>query len=196
MVSLLPQTLGGGRDNIWNILYNRFFSYPSVDPNRHPLLRHCLKEKPNRILEIGFGDGETSVKINNISNPHRHVVVDIFDEYLDIKQEAGKKWDNVEKLIDKVEFKVGDSREILPKLNGPFDLIFIDGNHSYEFVKKDWENTKNLIHKKSVVFFHDYGNTDGVTKCFDKISDKYNKNVIETKFGNPSFGVIKPRSSL
>jgi len=45
-------------------------------------------------------------------------------------------------------------------LEQKFDLIFIDGNHTYDFVKKDTENIfKHLVHKNSIVVWHDYAYT-------------------------------------
>ncbi len=53
----------------------------------------------------------------------------------------------------------GDSRKFdFKKLNRKFDLIFIDGDHHYEFIKSDTENIfRYLVHDKSVVVWHDYG---------------------------------------
>lgn len=42
-------------------------------------------------------------------------------------------------------------------LNQKFDLIFIDGNHNFEFVKNDTEKIfEHLIHDKSIIVWHDY----------------------------------------
>ena len=42
-------------------------------------------------------------------------------------------------------------------LNKRFDLIFIDGNHKYNFVKNDTQKVfKHLTHKDSIVVWHDY----------------------------------------
>lgn len=42
-------------------------------------------------------------------------------------------------------------------LNKKFDLVFIDGDHSYEMVKHDTEKVfQNLLHDESVVVWHDY----------------------------------------
>lgn len=53
----------------------------------------------------------------------------------------------------------GDSRSFdFAQLNRKFDLIFIDGDHHYDFVKSDTENIfRHLVHDKSIVIWHDYG---------------------------------------
>lgn len=47
---------------------------------------------------------------------------------------------------------------------GHIDLLFIDGDHSYDGVKADWESYKGFLVKGSVVVFHDYGWAQGVQK--------------------------------
>ena len=42
-------------------------------------------------------------------------------------------------------------------LDKKYDLIFIDGDHHYESIKKDTENVfAHLLHDKSIVVWHDY----------------------------------------
>ncbi len=42
-------------------------------------------------------------------------------------------------------------------LNQKFDLVFIDGDHHFESVKKDTENVfAHLVHENSIVVWHDY----------------------------------------
>jgi hypothetical protein len=42
-------------------------------------------------------------------------------------------------------------------LNMKFDLIFIDGDHHYDFVKNDTQKVfTHLVHDSSVVVWHDY----------------------------------------
>lgn len=42
-------------------------------------------------------------------------------------------------------------------LNKKFDLIFIDGNHHYDFVKNDTEKIfKHLMHENTIIVWHDY----------------------------------------
>ena len=40
--------------------------------------------------------------------------------------------------------------------HGKIDLIFIDGNHSYQFVKSDTENALKMLSPKGVIVWHDY----------------------------------------
>ena len=48
------------------------------------------------------------------------------------------------------------------KLDCKFDLIFIDGNHSFEYVKSDTIKVfKHLVHSKSIVVWHDLLGLDG-----------------------------------
>jgi hypothetical protein len=44
------------------------------------------------------------------------------------------------------------------------DVLFIDGDHSYEGVKADWDAYKSFLEPGSIVIFHDYGWADGVKK--------------------------------
>jgi predicted O-methyltransferase YrrM len=47
------------------------------------------------------------------------------------------------------------------------DVLFIDGDHSFEGVKRDWELYKKFLKKGSIVVFHDYGWADGVKKVVE-----------------------------
>ena len=53
----------------------------------------------------------------------------------------------------------GDSMSFaFGQLQKKFDLIFIDGDHHYDFVKSDTEKVfRHLVHEKSIVVWHDYG---------------------------------------
>jgi predicted O-methyltransferase YrrM len=47
-------------------------------------------------------------------------------------------------------------RRVLDILSGnKLDLLFIDGDHSYEGVKKDYETYSTLVRKGGVIAFHD-----------------------------------------
>ena len=61
----------------------------------------------------------------------------------------------------------GVSVEVVDKIcqhTDRLDLLFIDGDHSYEGVKRDWDAYKKFLAKGSVVAFHDIGWAEGVKR--------------------------------
>ena len=93
------------------------------------------------------------------------------------------------------------------QLNRKFDMIFIDGDHSYDAVKKDTENAfKILKDDNSIIVWHDYGrsynleNWNTIAAMIDGApEDKRNKiyhisNTICSIFTNQKFftGFSKP----
>lgn len=112
-----------------------------------------FKTKIKRFLLIGYLDGFTDAVLNKFFLFDEIVAVDTF-------QESGSG----DLLRANMKFKnltliCGDSTSERVKANfgkfAPYDLIFIDGNHSYEFVKKDYENTKDLVRKNGIIALHD-----------------------------------------
>jgi predicted O-methyltransferase YrrM len=63
------------------------------------------------------------------------------------------------KELDNVIQLRGDSRHFaFDQLHQTFDLIFIDGDHHYDALRKDTINVfRHLVHEKSIVVWHDYG---------------------------------------
>lgn len=61
--------------------------------------------------------------------------------------------------LDNVIQLRGDSRHFdFQALQQKFDLLYIDGDHHYDFVRSDTTNIfRHLVHEKSIVVWHDYG---------------------------------------
>lgn len=53
-------------------------------------------------------------------------------------------------------------------LTASLDLLFIDGDHSYEGVKADWENYRNFLTTGAIVVFHDIGWAEGVQRVINE----------------------------
>jgi predicted O-methyltransferase YrrM len=111
------------------------------------------------ILEIGSRYGDTLVELARASDKAKIVCVDMPNVFPWGEDSEARLKQNVEKLeyegYDAVCF-IGDSKgqeiiEAVQKL-GPYDLVFIDGDHTYEGAKTDWLNYGKL--GKTVVF-HD-----------------------------------------
>jgi hypothetical protein len=50
-------------------------------------------------------------------------------------------------------------------------LIFIDGCHDYEYVRKDSANALKLLRPGGLLFWHDYGMIADVSTAVDEIAD-------------------------
>ena len=111
-------------------------------------------------FEIGTWRGES---VANLAEVAQHCVTfnlpkdDIVkltgnQQYADLHSFFSKDLDNVEQLY-------GDSQtfDFGPHF-GKYDMVFIDGDHHYESVKKDTETAfKMLKNERSVIVWHDYG---------------------------------------
>jgi len=60
-------------------------------------------------------------------------------------------------LTEKVVPLRGFSDQVLPRLDIKFDLVFIDGSHKYENVKKDILNSSKLLKDGGIICGDDWG---------------------------------------
>ena len=146
---------------------------------------YILLNKCRMIMEIGVADGENA-KNMVITASNNFPVWEVEYYGFDIFGWNGDS--HMNRVMTKLKatgciFKLfkGDSTITLPEVveNPPMmDLIFIDGGHSYPTVIRDWENSKNLMHDETAVFFHNY-NFSGPKRVVDGISrDEYDVKII------------------
>lgn len=115
-------------------------------------LRHLLETfeilRPRRILEVGAWHGGTLWHWLRWAD---HVVV-VDDEMR--KADEWQQW--ADDGLAELYLLQGDSRdpELVAKAQelGPYDFVFIDGDHRYEAVRADWANFSPMAR---VVAFHD-----------------------------------------
>ena len=142
-------------------------------------LFETLDTKPCRnIMEIGVFDGESAVAMIKQAAkvvPEEEIHFYRFDLFEDMTpqlrdEEFSFRTNKVPKMADvqkyleestkaKIALFKGNSRETLPE-NGPslpsMDLIYIDGGHTIETTRSDWQNSIPLMHDGTVVYFDDY----------------------------------------
>lgn len=77
------------------------------------------------------------------------------------------------KNYDNWEFIKGDANEVVKTWDREIDVLFIDGDHSYEGVKADFDKWSPFVKSGGTVFFHDCDNTSpGVVELFKEITWK------------------------
>jgi predicted O-methyltransferase YrrM len=147
------------------------------------------KAKPKVILEIGTARGNTLFLFSNIA--HEIGTLISVDLYQTIEAKVLFKY--IKKEKQKIFLIQGDSHNIktLRKIkeilkDNSVDFLFIDGDHSYEGVKKNFEMYSPLVRKGGIIAFHDiipdyytrYGiKTDSrageIYKFWNELKEKY-----------------------
>jgi len=74
------------------------------------------------------------------------------------------------------------------------DFLFIDGDHTYEGVKKDFEMYSVLVKQEGIIAFHDIvpgsgENVGGVPKFWEKIRAQYSGKEIVEDWGQGGYGI-------
>ena len=132
------------------------------------------KHKLNSFLEIGFSAGINNTIMNKFFEfSHISVVDNLSDERNGFTFKANMMHKNLTMIC-------GDStskRTIgLAEKLGPYDLIFIDANHDYDYAKKDFFNYKPFLKDGGVIGFHDVDNPDhpGVLQLWNELKETGN----------------------
>lgn len=55
---------------------------------------------------------------------------------------------------DNFQLVKGDSSVVIHDLEGPFDVVFIDGNHSYDQTMRDFEAVISKCSSNAIILFH------------------------------------------
>lgn len=111
-----------------------------------------------RVLEIGSFCGRSTVCMGQTAG--RVTCIDPFDgRSTPIPGDTLPEWqEHIGRygLTDKCEAHRGTSAEVAPNLAGPFDLVFIDGAHTFDAVGFDIAVAERLLTPGGLIVFHDY----------------------------------------
>ena len=152
------------------------------------LINFLDKSKENRILEIGCYEGLSSVFFadNFIDNPHSSLTcvdpfltIDYNDHSIYLQNGEELNFDyNISncKNTDKITIHKITSDNFFENNNKTYNFIYIDGCHEIEFIKRDMENSFNILEKDGIMWMDDYGWGDGIKikKTMDDFLEKYN----------------------
>ena len=129
---------------------------------------------PKTIFEIGTYNGFTTLHLAVNSQPScRIYTIDLPEDY-DVRQASRFSYDDLlvvqlsqntvrnrfykgHPLEGKIKELFGDSSTYdYAPYHGKIDVVFIDGNHSYEYVKKDTENAFKMLSEGGIIVWHDF----------------------------------------
>ena len=146
----------------------------------------CEKLKPGDVyVEIGVDEGRSLTVARHYSNDEVWTVgVDYIDPparapYMNIPFGYSPNSQGLIKIGSRCVFIHGDASMVAQLWDRPINLLFIDGDHSYEGVQKDHNSWVPKVKKGGVILYHDYDHPD--TKRF--LDDTYgnNKEVLHNK---------------
>lgn len=132
------------------------------------------------VLEIGVFEGETSQHlINALPKGGQYVGIDINDYRTDLTKATmstgGKS----------IDFILGNSHDELGKLpKNHFDLIFVDGDHSWASILPEFKLVEKLVARGGVIVYHDTIHLEDPKKLVEYASHfKYNNVTLNTTEG-------------
>lgn len=115
--------------------------------------------RPKRILEIGV---RTGICICNMLSAYldarkveRIVLIDLWNDGFTSENIVKMNLNALNLPLTNIEFIKGDSLVEVPKLQGEFDWILVDGCHDKPVAKQDLENVVRLCAKRGTIVFDD-----------------------------------------
>jgi len=166
----------------YNLPYILKFDYKALKPQLiRPMIEQVRKENWKNIIgvEIGVYKGFNSASIMRNLDMKRLYLVDpyiSYDEYTEvdmdnIKQEMKRNLHNYSNRL----FINKTSKDAINHIPDNLDFVYIDGNHTYEYVKQDIELYYPKVKQGGYIGGHDYpreGLVDAVTEFCEKENKK------------------------
>ena len=166
--------------NFKNIWEKALFYNIEQKPEEIKMLLDFLNNTKNKryALEIGSNYGGTAYSLCHL-----------YDYVLTIDIKHNENFHKIRSEFPNYNYIIADSNALdtinaIKKLGIKFDFIFIDGDHSYDGVKNDYENYKQFLASDGHMAFHDivstkenHENNIFVDKLWSELSESY-----ESKF--------------
>lgn len=151
-----------------------------------------LARKSRSYLEVGVQEGR-SLAIALAARPAPSRVVLCDDWGTDSGGTGRGSHEHLRPLLEdyrgEVEFLDGDSREMLPRLLVPFDLVHVDGGHSYEVASSDIANGWRLCRRWLVV--HDVSFPEVWRALCEFVQAATDEMFVELYFGGHGTAVVR-----
>ena len=193
-----------------NLAYSFSFNEYSITPIQvrseiHILLEILAKYKPKTLLEIGTANGGTLFLFSKVADPEALILsidmpngpfggefypdwkIPLYESFATNKQKIhlirADSHDTV--TLEKVLRSLGQRR---------LDFLFIDGDHTYDGVRRDFEMYSSLVADGGIIAFHDINpgpeeEVGGVPEFWNEIKSKYPSLEILDNDGAESYGI-------
>jgi predicted O-methyltransferase YrrM len=172
------------------------------------LLNELEKNPPRLILEIGTATGGTLFMLSQIATDDAEIFsIDLplgpygagYFKYKISLFKAFTKNQQKINLLRTDSHRTETVDQIKEMLNGRhLDFLFIDGDHTYEGVKNDFELYSSLVRPQGIIAFHDivknnFDSSFGVHKFWQEIKIKYQHQefISPLNHGCAGIGMIK-----
>jgi len=130
-------------------------------------LKDLIHDLPDNIImaEIGCYKGESALLFFNSGKVNKLYAIDPWYGFEMAEKEFDRKLDG--KNVIKLKMTMNDAIQSLPIL----DMVYIDGNHSYKWVKNDILLSLKVVKKDGIIAGHDYSDNykDRVVKAVNQI---------------------------
>ena len=163
-------------------IYRRAFTQPMVPNCVRPAIlfvKGIMGDRPLTGAEVGVGPGLNAESILKALNIKMLYLIDHYKPYIDqdrlcfnpvAREEAIKR---LSFFRDRIRFFHLDSEAATRSIRGSLDFVYIDGNHTYEYAKRDIETYYRKVKKPGIIGGHDFSNHAlGVIRAVTEFSSK------------------------
>jgi hypothetical protein len=158
------------------------------DPNRAVLAAVCQAVGARTFFEIGTNRGRTAwtvarnnpeLAVHTLDLPSREALADV---QLDLNESDraffSRDWDRGSAYAgtpeaERIETLLGDSATFdYSPYEGKMDVVFIDGAHTYSYVRSDTEQAERMITPEGTIVWDDYPSIPGVYRFLTELSER------------------------
>jgi len=153
--------------------------------------------EPLTAIEIGVDKADNSASILEELLIKKLILIDPYMTYVDNGWLITTSEDTFNMAMvrlskyEQVQFIRKTSEEAVKDIDEPLDFVYIDGNHSYEYVKQDIANYYPLVKQGGIIGGHDYipYHDIGVRQAVNEFVEKHGRLGFYTIF--PDWWIIK-----
>jgi predicted O-methyltransferase YrrM len=184
--------------------FNRPIPFWQIKEEIIALMKILQNYKPKYVLEIGTaGGGSLFMLTQVIENDALLISIDLPngefgggypENRISLYKSFARSTQNI-KLIRQNSHSQESLKSVKSILGGnKLDFIFIDGDHSYEGVKKDFDLYAPLVKKNGIIAFHDIvdglpQNVGGVPTFWKQLKEKHRHTELVSDWNQGGYGI-------